>query len=131
MNDYDLVRLRHMLDAASEALQFMEGRTQEDLLQDRMFLLAVIKEIEIIGEAAARINRRSKSGATSGAVAENHSDAKSINTRICRRESVSRVGHAYRGPAGIGARTEADLREPCRVPRSNLNQLHLTPHPAA
>jgi uncharacterized protein with HEPN domain len=45
-----------MLDAASEALSFVDGRTREDLLRDRMLLLSVVKEIEIIGEAAARVS---------------------------------------------------------------------------
>jgi hypothetical protein len=49
-----------MLDAGREALSFIEGRTREDLLRDRMLLLALIKEIEIIGEAASRISAESK-----------------------------------------------------------------------
>jgi uncharacterized protein with HEPN domain len=60
MNDRDRVRLRHMLDAATEALSFLEGRTDEDLRRDRMFMLAVLKEIEIIGEAASQISEESK-----------------------------------------------------------------------
>ena len=49
-----------MLDAAKEALSFLEGRTTEDLRRDRMFMLAVVKEIEIIGEAATRISEESR-----------------------------------------------------------------------
>jgi len=60
MNDNDLVRLRHMLDAGREALSFIQGRTSEDLRRDRMLLLALIKEIEIIGEAASRISAEAK-----------------------------------------------------------------------
>ena len=60
MNDPEAVRLRHMLDAAEEALSFLEGRTFEDLHRDRMFLLAVVKEIEIIGEAATRVSVESR-----------------------------------------------------------------------
>jgi uncharacterized protein with HEPN domain len=60
MNDRDRVRLQHMLDAAREALSFLEGRTNEDLRRDRMFTLAVVKEIEIIGEAANQISDESR-----------------------------------------------------------------------
>jgi uncharacterized protein with HEPN domain len=60
MNDNDRVRLRHILDAGREALSFIEGRTREDLSRDRMLLLALIKEIEIIGEAASRISAESR-----------------------------------------------------------------------
>jgi uncharacterized protein with HEPN domain len=56
MNENDTTRLRHMLDAAREALAFAEGRSAGDLSGDRMFFLAIVKEIEIIGEAAGRIS---------------------------------------------------------------------------
>ena len=54
MNPKDLVRLRHMHDAACEALGFAGGRSREDLDADRQLVLALVKEIEIIGEAAGR-----------------------------------------------------------------------------
>lgn len=60
MNSADAVRLRHMLDAAREAIAFAKNRTIEDLSTDRMFLLAVVKEIEIIGEAASRISAETR-----------------------------------------------------------------------
>ena len=58
MNESDIIRLRHMLDAAREALSFVAGRNSEDLGRDRMLVLALVKEIEIIGEAASRIGRK-------------------------------------------------------------------------
>ena len=48
----DVVRLRHMLDAAREAIAFGAGRTSDDLARDRVLTLALVKCIEIIGEAA-------------------------------------------------------------------------------
>jgi uncharacterized protein with HEPN domain len=48
----DVIRVQHMLDAASEALTFVKGRIYEDLSKDRQLVLSLIKEIEIIGEAA-------------------------------------------------------------------------------
>ena len=45
-----------MLDAAREAMGFVKNRVAEDLTSDRLLLLALVKEIEIIGEAAARIS---------------------------------------------------------------------------
>jgi uncharacterized protein with HEPN domain len=56
MNEQDNIRLSHMLDAAREVIQFAEGRSKTDLKRDRMFALAVVKDIEIIGEAASRIS---------------------------------------------------------------------------
>lgn len=52
----DKVRLQHMLDAAKEALEFVQGRTREDLDSDRQLTLALVKAIEIIGEAAYRVS---------------------------------------------------------------------------
>ena len=60
MNESDVIRLRHMLDAAKEALSFISGRSSEDLSRDRMLVLALVKEIEIIGEAASRISDESR-----------------------------------------------------------------------
>jgi uncharacterized protein with HEPN domain len=52
----DLSRLHHIQDAAKEALLFMSGKTRKDLANDRMLQLAVVKDLEIIGEAAGRIS---------------------------------------------------------------------------
>ena len=46
----DAVRLRHMLDAAREAVAFATGRSRDDLLRDRVLTLALLKCIEIVGE---------------------------------------------------------------------------------
>jgi uncharacterized protein with HEPN domain len=52
----DAIRLRHMLDAAQEAMGFARGRTRSDLDRSRMLVLSLVKAIEIIGEAAFRIS---------------------------------------------------------------------------
>lgn len=52
MRKEDEVRLRHMLDAAREVLGFAKGRNRDDLNGDRQLVLALVKAIEIIGEAA-------------------------------------------------------------------------------
>ncbi len=54
MQKDDRVRLQHMLDAASEALDFIQGKTRADLDKDRMLVLSLVKELEIIGEAAGK-----------------------------------------------------------------------------
>jgi len=50
----DAIRVRHMLDAAREALSFVEGKTRSDLNTNRMLVLSLIKSIEIIGEQPHR-----------------------------------------------------------------------------
>ena len=51
----DSIRLRHMLDAAREALGFARGKQRADLDKDRQLALAILKCIEIVGEASAAI----------------------------------------------------------------------------
>ncbi len=43
MLDDDAIRIRHMLDAAREAIGFASGRTSEELAHDRMLLLSLVK----------------------------------------------------------------------------------------
>lgn len=52
----DAVRLRHMLDHASEALQMAEGRQRRDLETDRQLCLSLIHLVEITGKAAAHVS---------------------------------------------------------------------------
>src|SRR4051794_8378343 len=56
MIEADIIRLRHMLDAAHESLAFVEGRTREELNNNRVLALALVKELEILGEAASNVS---------------------------------------------------------------------------
>jgi uncharacterized protein with HEPN domain len=60
MNKNDVIRLRHMLDAALEAQTFAQNRSRADLATDRMLVLSLLKLIEIIGEAAANVSPESR-----------------------------------------------------------------------
>jgi uncharacterized protein with HEPN domain len=53
----DTVRLRHMLDHAREAVEAIRGRQRDDLKRDRILQLALVRLVEIVGEAAARVSR--------------------------------------------------------------------------
>ena len=48
----DLGRLQHILEHIDRATQFMEGKSLTDLEKDAMLRYAVVKCLEIIGEAA-------------------------------------------------------------------------------
>ena len=49
------VSLRHMLDHALEAVAMIKDKTRTDLDKDRQLNLALVRLLEIIGEAATRI----------------------------------------------------------------------------
>jgi len=51
----DLVRLRHMLDNAREATELVKGTVRTDLDTNRILSLALVRLLEIIGEAANRV----------------------------------------------------------------------------
>jgi uncharacterized protein with HEPN domain len=53
--------MQHMLDAVNEALTFTEGKVRADLDHDRMLVLSLIRELEIIGEAASKVSRETRS----------------------------------------------------------------------
>jgi len=60
MRKDDSIRLQHMLDAAREAESFSRNKTRKSLDTDRKLAFALVKCIEIIGEAAAQISNESR-----------------------------------------------------------------------
>ncbi len=52
----ETARLRHMLDHAAEAVEMARGRRREDLDRDRQLNLSLVRLLEIVGEAAARVS---------------------------------------------------------------------------
>jgi uncharacterized protein with HEPN domain len=56
MSPDDRVRLRHVADAIEAASQFIEGRSRNDLDRDRMLVFALVRAVEIIGEAASKVS---------------------------------------------------------------------------
>jgi uncharacterized protein with HEPN domain len=60
MSSDDLIRIKHMLDAAKEVVSFVKDKSRTDLDKDHMLVLSLVKEIEIIGEAATKISDNMK-----------------------------------------------------------------------
>ena len=60
MVDKDLVRLKHMLESTEAILSFTKGRRRVSLDKDRLLSSAVLRELEIIGEAANRVSEKTK-----------------------------------------------------------------------
>ena len=52
----DSFHLRHMLEACRISRQFSQDRVRADLETDLMFLYALVKAVEIIGEAASHVS---------------------------------------------------------------------------
>jgi uncharacterized protein with HEPN domain len=60
MRDDDRVRILHMIDAAESLQQFVAGRKRASLDTDRMLLFAIIRAIEVLGEAASKVTNETK-----------------------------------------------------------------------
>ena len=82
MRAEDRIRLLHMTEAAQAALKFVAGKQKADLQSDQMLLFAVVRAIEILGEAANKVSE----------------DLQSANSSIPWRAMVgmrNRLVHAY------------------------------------
>ena len=60
MRAEDIVRIRHMIEAAESALMFVDRRERAALDEDRMLQFALVRAIEIVGEAASKISDESR-----------------------------------------------------------------------
>jgi uncharacterized protein with HEPN domain len=56
MQAEDAIRVQHMIEAAEAVQSFIASRQRVDLDNDRMLLFALVRAIEIIGEAASRLS---------------------------------------------------------------------------
>lgn len=56
----DDVRMRHMLDAADEAMALAKGKMRQDLDSDRLLGLALVRLLEVLGEAAGRVSETAR-----------------------------------------------------------------------
>lgn len=51
----EIICLRHVRDHAAEAISMTKGKKRESFDNDRMLELALVRLMEIIGEAAGRV----------------------------------------------------------------------------
>ncbi|MEN8264853.1 MAG: DUF86 domain-containing protein [Nitrospirota bacterium] len=56
MQPEDKVRLQHMLDEANEACKYAENISFDDFLKDGKTARAIIRSVEVIGEAASKVS---------------------------------------------------------------------------
>lgn len=52
----DRIRVEHMIDAAEHIARFVAGRRRDDLDRDVMLLFAIVRALEVIGEAASKVD---------------------------------------------------------------------------
>lgn len=57
MEKNDEKRLTHMLEAAKDAMGFLQDKTRDDLDKDKQLTLSLLKSLEMIGEAASKVSK--------------------------------------------------------------------------
>lgn len=60
MRPEDRVRVLHMLEAAEAIAAFIAGRDRTALDADRMLLFALVRAVEVLGEAASRMSSETR-----------------------------------------------------------------------
>jgi len=58
----DIVRLRHMLDAARKAVEFTQNCDRADLDKDEKLALSIARLLEVLGEAAKSVSDQCRDG---------------------------------------------------------------------
>jgi len=56
----DRIRVLHMRDACRSVARFLHGRSRGDLDQDEMLRFALVRAVEIVGEAAAKVSAETR-----------------------------------------------------------------------
>jgi len=57
----DRVRMLHMIEACESVQRFIQGRRRLDFESDQMLLFAVVRAIEVLGEAAGKVSEDTRS----------------------------------------------------------------------
>jgi uncharacterized protein with HEPN domain len=60
MREPDEIRIRHMIEAAESAAVFIQGKSRADLEHQQMLLFALVRAIEIVGEAAGNLSEEAR-----------------------------------------------------------------------
>ncbi len=53
----DKIRIMHMIESAQSAQEFLADKTYQDLQKDKQVAFAVIRALEILGEAASQVTQ--------------------------------------------------------------------------
>jgi hypothetical protein len=95
MNPRDRVRLQHLADALNSAIRFAQGRERGDLDSDEMLLFALVRAVEIAGEAASQVTAETRAQLPDlpwSSIVE-----KPTGSRLFRHQSGHPLDHSYRG----------------------------------
>jgi hypothetical protein len=96
MQPDDRIRVLHMIEAAEAVEAFVGGRHRADLDVDRMLLFALVRAVEIIGEAASGVSPESRATAHA-AMGPDHRHGQPVDPRLLRYRPRYPVANGSRG----------------------------------
>ncbi|HUO53968.1 MAG TPA: HepT-like ribonuclease domain-containing protein [Rhodoblastus sp.] len=109
----DAIRIRHMIDAAEAVQRFVAGCRRGDLDADEMLRFALVRAVEIIGEAAAKVSGETRAERPSIPWPAIVGGAKPPDLRLFRhrpRYSLENGGRRNPGPFDVAPRHRAGHR---------------------
>ena len=84
MQPEDHTRILHMIEAADALSGFVTGRSRSALDADLMLLFAVVRAVDVFGEASGESLGINKGGEPGNTMAADRRHAKPIDTRLFR-----------------------------------------------
>jgi hypothetical protein len=100
-----------MIEAAEAVADFVSHRNDTDLDTDRMLLFALVRAIEVFGEAAAKVSPETRAATARIPWTENRGDAKSAYTRVFRGQPGDPLEDSNRGnPRASGGTSRTGRR---------------------
>ena len=106
MNPRDRVRLQHLADALNSAIRFTQGRERDDLDTDEMLLFALVRAIEIAGEAASQVTAKTRHPTAGSAVGFDHRNAKPAGACLFRHQPGHPLDYRRRSGSSAGGTVE-------------------------
>ena len=93
MSQPDDARIQHMIEAARKAIAFAGGKTRTDLDDDEMLRFALVKLVEIVGEAAKQVTTETRAEYPSVALGGGGEDEGSARPSLLRHQPRRALVH--------------------------------------
>ena len=90
-----LVRLKHMLDYAREAVEMAKGQMAKDLDKDRKLALSLTHLVELIGESASQVPQEVRGEVSQCSLAEDRQHAQQAYPWLRRCRLRHSLGYHY------------------------------------
>lgn len=99
----DVIRIRHMIEAARAVARFVEGRQRADLDGNTVLSFAIVRAIEIFGEAASKVSHEARAQAPGVALGRDRCHSQPFDPRLFRHRPRYCVDGGNSGNSSVTA----------------------------